>query len=269
MSKDGKFVSKDDVQAKQEVVVQEPAPVSSNVVDEREAIALRNLSMNGRMSMAKLAKRIGMSTTGARHFVKRLEEKYNIRYFAEIDTLKLGYLRYIALVKFEDRIPKIDEIKLAFENDPHVALVAMINGDYDMIVIFYLENNTSLANFVYGWRSSTALPGYTAKWYITPLGMASGITIPLRRQFAENIVGTKLIETGEVNTIPSMLTDVERVVLKELVLDGAQDFGDIDRKYGLNPGRSNYAFYKLKEKGIIERITLTMKPVGLKYNAIL
>ena len=113
--------------------------------------------MNGRMSMAKLAKRIGMSVTGTRHFVKGLEKKYNIRYFAEVNTLKLGYLRYIALVKFEDKIPKVEEIKEAFENDPHVAFVAMTNGIYDMMIIFYLENTESLTNFIYDWRSSKAL----------------------------------------------------------------------------------------------------------------
>ncbi len=270
LSGEGKFVPKGGLlQAEQgeDAVKPEPARVD-NKVDKREAIALRNLSMNGRMSMAKLAKRLGMSTTGARHFVKHLEEKYSIRYFAEVDTLKLGYLRYIALVKFEDRIPKVEEIKKAFEDDPHVALVAMIKGVYDMMIIFYLKNNTSLANFIYDWRSSKALPSYTARWFITPLGMASGITIPLRREFVDNIFEKQLDKVGLDKTTLTMLTDVERLALKEFMIDGAQDFGDVDKKYGLGLGRSNYAFYKLKEKGIIERITLTMKPVGLRYNSL-
>jgi len=61
---------------------------------------------------------------------------------------------------------------------------------------------------------------------------------------------------------------VESTTLKELVLDGNQDFKALDMKYGLGQGRSNYAFYKLKEKGIIERITLTITPPNLRYNAV-
>jgi DNA-binding Lrp family transcriptional regulator len=267
ITKEGKFIAKGERKLAM-LEVREGGPKAEEQYDEREAIALRNLSMNGRMSMAKLAKRIGMSVTGTRHFVKRLETKYNIRYFAEVNTLKLGYLRYIALVKFEDKIPTVKEVKEAFEDDPHVALVAMINGIYDMMVIFYLKNTELLANFIYGWRRYKALPSYTAKWYITPLDMTVGVTLPLRRQFTESVIGTELTKSERIKTAQAPLTNIERVVLEELILAGAQEFGDIDRKHGFNPGRSNYAFYKLKEKGIIERVTLTIGPSNLKYNAI-
>ncbi len=268
ISEDGKFTPKKEggQERKQEVGTVRPAQTSSKV-DKREAIAIRNLSMNGRMSMAKLAKRLGMSTTGARHFVRRLEEKYNIRYFAEVDTLNLGYLRYVALVKFEKMIPSLQEMKEAFENDSKVAFVAMTKGIYDMMVIFYVEGNTSLADFVYEWRGSKALPDYTARWYITPLSMASGTTLPLRKQFAEEITNKKLANVRENGTKSVILTEVERCVLRELIIDGGQSFEVIDKKYGLGLGRSNYAFYKLREKEVIGRITITLTPPNLKYNS--
>jgi DNA-binding Lrp family transcriptional regulator len=124
-----------------------------------------------------------------------------------------------------------------------------------------------MANFIYDWRSSKALPGYTARWYITPLSMAFGITIPLRKPFAEEIGARSELKVDK-GTEASRLTAIEGHVLKEFIIDGAQNFGDIDRKYDLGSGRSNYAFYKLEERGIIERITVTMTPPGLKYNSI-
>jgi DNA-binding Lrp family transcriptional regulator len=224
--------------------------------------------MNGRMSMAKLAKRLGMSTTGARHFVKRLEEKYHIRYFAEVDMLKLGFMRYIALVKFESRIPSFDEVKEAFKSDPHVVLAAMTKGIYDMIVLFYIENTESPTLFLYNWRSSQALPDYAAKWYVAPLGKSPEVTLPIRPRVIEWVT-TNLVNEGEAKSrMASKLTRIERLTLKELVLDGNQNFKDLDKRYGLSQGRSNYAFYKLKEKGIIERITITISPPNLRYNAV-
>lgn len=260
ITKIGNFVAKGEKRKEQITGVEQ--------CDEREVIALRNLSMNGRMSMAKLAKRIGMSVTGTRHFIKRLEKKYNIRYFAEVDTLKLGYFRYIALIKFEDKAPRIEEIRKAFTNDPQVGFVGMIQGSYDMMIIFYVKNNVLMTNFIYNWRSTNALPEYTAKWYITPLGMASCVTIPLRKEFVEKILSNEInVDKDEVIST-GLLTGVEKLVLKELVINGSQDFREIDKKYGLNIGRSNYAFYKLKEKEILERSTITINPLGLKYNAI-
>jgi DNA-binding Lrp family transcriptional regulator len=242
--------------------------LESTAYDERDAIALRNLSMNGRMSMAKLAKRIGMSVTGTRHFVRRLEKKYNIRYFAEVNTLKLGYLRYIALVKFEDKIPSVKEVKEAFEDDPHVALVAMTKGIYDMVVIFYLESNALISNFIYDWRRSKALSRYTAKWYITPLDMASGITIPLRKKVVEWVTEGATPKTEKDRQFGTRLTKIEGLILKEMTVDGAQDFNEIDKKYSWGLGRSNYAFYKLVKNGVIERTTITVVPSHLSYNAI-
>jgi DNA-binding Lrp family transcriptional regulator len=266
ITKDGKFIAKGERKlAMLEVKDREGSTKIDDQYDEREAIALRNLSMNGRMSMAKLARRIGMSVTGTRHFVRRLEKKYNIRYFAEVNTLKLGYLRYIALVKFEDKIPTVKEVKEAFEDDPHVALVAMTKGIYDMVVIFYLESSTSVVSpFIYEWRKSKALPDYSARWYITPLDMASGMALPLRKQVAEWIKE----EAAKKEKFGRKLTNIEGIVLKELINNGSQEFNDIDKRYGFGNGRSNYAFYQLKQNEIVERVTITVNPPNLRYNVI-
>jgi DNA-binding Lrp family transcriptional regulator len=270
ITRDGRFISKEERKlARLEAARPDAERTRGEAVDDREIIALRNLSMNGRMPMGRLAKRLGMSQTGTRHFIKRLEKKYNIRYFAELNTLKLGYLRYIALVKFKNKAPSIAEIKAAFEEDPHIALVAMTKGQYDMIVIFYVENQTQLTNFmnfIYEWRSTRALPDYTAQWYVTPLSKAFENDIPLRKQFADDL--EKLVWIKKTTKLANQLTQNEYSVLKELITDGNKSFREIDEKYGFNPGRSNYAFYKLKENEMLYRITISIDPPDLKYNAI-
>jgi DNA-binding Lrp family transcriptional regulator len=171
-------------------------------------------------------------------------------------------------VKFEGKIPNIREVEEAFEGSPHVAFVALTKGIYDMILIFYLESTHLIANFIYDWRSSGALSDYTAKWYISPLSMAIGITTPLRKQTVDWIVTKPAIKNSSETSVISQLTEIEGLVLKELSIDGNQNFGDIDKMYKLNFGRSNYAFYKLKEKGVVERVTLTISPFNLRYNSV-
>ncbi len=233
----------------------------SEEYDDREGIALRNLSMNGRMSMAKLSKRIGMSVTGTRHFVKRLEEKYGIRYFASINMFELGYLRYVAFVKFKGAKPSTKELKDGFENDSNVALVAETKGKYDLMIILYLDKNDHASRFIYRWRSSNILSSYTARMYISIIEESEIDEILCRLPFLE-LLKDKL---GDKKAI---LSKVEYSVLKSLSNDGHKDFTEVDKEHNLENGRSNYAFYRLKERGIINRVTITMEPPHLKYNAI-
>ena len=61
----------------------------------------------------------------------------------------------------------------------------------------------------------------------------------------------------------------EYAVLKELNRNGTESFVDIDRKYGFDEGRSQFTYHKLKEKGIIKRITLSMDRPPIKYLGIM
>ena len=236
--------------------------------DEREAIALRNLSMNGRMSMNMLSKRIGMSVSGTRHFVKRLEEKYKIRYFADINEFELGYRRYVGFIKFKGIEPNNSVIKNAFNDNPNTLFVASTKGMYNLIVIFYLNVNDNPTYFLYNLRNSTLLKDYTWKIYVTIMGRYWGSAIDLREPFFE------LLHKESHGKIKSkypgnyILTEKEYFLIKEISKDGKIDFKKIDEKYGLERGRSNYMFYKLKQKNIVNMISIIIKPPNIKYNAI-
>ncbi|MGC8694772.1 MAG: hypothetical protein ACP5RI_04115, partial [Candidatus Micrarchaeia archaeon] len=57
----------------------------------------------------------------------------------------------------------------------------------------------------------------------------------------------------------------------ELSRDGLQNFSDIDKKYNLSIGTSNYTYSKLisEDRQLIKRITMTMERKDVKYNAII
>ncbi|MGI0060192.1 MAG: hypothetical protein ACREBJ_10545 [Nitrosotalea sp.] len=57
-------------------------------------------------------------------------------------------------------------------------------------------------------------------------------------------------------------------MLRELDKNGKIDFTEIDKRYNFDRGRSQYTFYKLKETGVIKRITISMRKLPIKYIGI-
>ncbi len=237
--------------------------------DKYDKTILRNLSMNGRMTIPALAGRIGLAATSAGYWVKKAEEKYGIRYFAEIDTEKLGYIGYLVFVKFNDKIPQYEEIKQSIENEAAIQLAVLTSGEYDLIMYVLTTAPRDLAYLVYNLRANTPFSKYPSLWYTTANYFRSH-TIPLRDEFFGLLKGRIWHRTRE-KPRPSEtdITEREHNVLRELNLNGSAGFGDIDKKYGYGKGTSRYTYMKLKEKGILKRITITLGKLPLKYTSFM
>ena len=67
------------------------ADLLKKTTNESEESILRILSMNGRASIPLIAKMTGISPAAAGYHVKKIEEKYGIRYLSEIYMNRLGY----------------------------------------------------------------------------------------------------------------------------------------------------------------------------------
>ena len=65
------------------------------------------------------------------------------------------------------------------------------------------------------------------------------------------------------------LLEREYLTLKEMCNNSRIDFTELDKKFGLSVGTTQYTYHKLVEKGIILRATITMNNPPLKYSAIL
>lgn len=239
--------------AKQEVqhIVEDESQIISNV-DKK---ILSSLSMNGRISRSFLAKQLGMSEAGVLYKVKQLEGEYGIKYTAEIDIEKLGYLRFLIFVKFMDLIPSVDELTEVFAKNPRVQLAFLTKGDYDLIIYALAKNVNSeeVIDLIVSLRN-TVLSKYRSEWRTTPFYEHFGY-VPLRNEFIESLKGT--------------LLDREYVILKVLNRDGSINFTDIDKEYSFDKGRADYTYHKLRENGIIKRITISMHKLPLKYIGII
>jgi DNA-binding Lrp family transcriptional regulator len=242
---------------------------SPEKLTEEERKTLMILSMNGRAKPKFVGSMLGMKPQAAQHLVKKLESRFRIRYFADIAFWKFGLNQFVGFIKFSDRIPSAKEIVQSLGGDPHVQLVALTSGDYDVLFYFLAESNDDACDITYKLQTTTKLADYDAVWDSSYFYQKYG-AIPVRPEFFELLEKKVWHKTKETPTKKEEeLWKREYSVLKELCRDGAMNFADIDKRNGLEPGSARYTFSKLKESGIIRRTTISMQNLPFKYNALM
>lgn len=254
---------------KDEVITVVPAEIllHQEKVDPKEATILRALSMNSRISLSHLGKMLNLDRTSTDYWFKKVEQKYDLQYIAEIDVEKLGFLEYMVLVKFDDKIPSINELKDAISKQGRVQLAALTQGEYDLLMIICVEKSREARSDIYELREAIA-PTYNSKWYLDVLYSTYSF-VPLREQFFDILKKKTNKDSGNEIDGKKELLKREYSVLRELNENANIDFTEIDKKYGFDNGRSQYTYYKLKEGGTLRRTTITMRKTDVKYNAIL
>ena len=244
-----------------------PVQLSNNQtdVDEIDKKILMILSMNARATMPFIAKMTGLSTSAAEYRVKKLEEKFGIKYILELDARKLGYTTYLLLAKFEENIPPLSELQELLSKDLKIQFAALVKGNFDLVAFVLDEDAVNTVDNFYIYLVKGSLSKYIARWDIIPFGQTYSF-VPVRDEFIEYILGEK--RSAKKDKLPentSRLMNREFVVFKELNSNSNIKFSDIDKKYKLNKGTSQYAYQQLKSKGIILRTTITLTQFQIKY----
>jgi DNA-binding Lrp family transcriptional regulator len=218
---------------------------------KHEPAILTALSMNGRIPMSVLGKIVGLKETAISLQVRKLEKRYGIKYLAEIDATKFGYTQFLVTVEFLDTMPKIDELQKILLGDARVQLGLIAKGDFNL-AIYVLAKDSDEINAVVGKLRESI--HHKSIWVTSPLQEGYGF-VPLRTEFLDLIKDKLLVR--------------EYSILKELIINGNADFSGIDRKYNFDSGRAQYSFHKLKEQGIIKRITISMHNLSIRYVGII
>lgn len=238
------------------------------VEDEMTQAILTALSMNSRIGLQRLGEMVGLKASAVEWQKRQLEKRYGIRYILEMDPERLGYFGYIALVKFKSRIPSSDEIYAVLGGEPHVQLVLLTAGKFDMLIYFLAKNARDLYYLVFTLQSLTLFDRYPSKWYVTQ-HLSVFTYIPIRDEFF-NLLAEKVWKRTKEKAMPGdgALLPREYIVLRELNRDGAMSFTEIDRKNRFGKGASRYTYYKLKQKGLLKRLSINMDGLPIKYTAI-
>lgn len=241
---------------------------------EIEHEVLKILSMNARASFNFIGNKIGTSAQQAYRIVKRLEKKYGIKYLAEINVEKLGFIKFLVLVKFLDSSPTEKEVKEIFDREPRIQVAMMLSGkNYDLLLYILVKNNEDIEGLRIDLTNNTALNNYPLRLYFTPFYEGYNF-VPLRDEFVdmlrEQVISQKTAQKYPViKEKQQIMLKREFAILKEWNIDGSLDLREIDRKYGFDKGRAQYAYYRLLQSGLIKRLTITMTRIPVKYISML
>ena len=240
--------------------------------DDVERKILTTLSMNSRATLKFIGSQIGLSKHPTFRKVKKAEEKYKINYIAELDINKLGFLKFLILVKFTGRIPPQKDIAEAARKEPRIQLGLLLNGgQYDLLLYALAETDSAISKIRLNLIRDPLLINYPAEWYVSPFDETYNF-VPLTDEFVESLRGRIMerIEIGkQTKGKEKRILMREFAVLKEINKNANIDFVNIDKKYGFDRGRSQYSFYKLLDKGLIKRTTITMHDLPIKYSALI
>ena len=225
---------------------------------------LKALSEDGRAPIAVLGKAIGLGNTAADAQRNNIEKRYGVRYTAEIDIGRLGYLTYFVFIKFSDKRPSISQVKRELEGVPNIQLAMLTYGRYDIIMYVAIYGNEEVKDQLYSIRNSLFVD-YDLKLYLAPFYQGYGF-VPLRDAFFD-MLSRRIWTRSAQRPRPAAeeLLMREYAVLKELSANGKEDFTNIDKKYGLADGSARYTYHRLVEKGVIKRVTIYMQNLQLKY----
>ena len=117
-------------------------------IDKTDVEILRVLEKNSRLSLRKIAKKIGVSVATVMHRINRLEKEGVIRkYVALLDYDKLGY-ELEAVISVNVAKGKLFEVEKKIATDPCVHAVYDITGHFDVVVVARFKTRKSLDTFV-------------------------------------------------------------------------------------------------------------------------
>jgi len=225
------------------------------------------LSMNGRASFNLIGSMLGIDRTAAYRKVKAVERKYNIRYIAEIDVEKLGFLKFMILAKFPGKAPDYSKVKEAAESFPQIQFAFALEG-WEYQYIFYALSETNSDAIKLTMQLNSRFGEYECELHTVPFYETYNF-VPLRDEFIDMLKERiSKRQKGITTAKGESMLQREFAVLKELNKDGSAEFSDIDKKYGFDMGRSQYSYYRLLQKGLIKRITITMD-APLKYIGVI
>jgi DNA-binding Lrp family transcriptional regulator len=116
--------------------------------DKTDIEILRVLEKNSRLSLRKIAKKVGVSVATVMHRLNRLEKEGVIKgYSALLDYDKLGY-ELQALISVDVSKGKLFEVEKKIATDPSVHAVYDITGHFDVVVVARFKSRKSLDNFI-------------------------------------------------------------------------------------------------------------------------
>jgi DNA-binding Lrp family transcriptional regulator len=120
------------------------------MTDELDRKIVRALNANARRSFREIAKEVGTSAPSVIHAVKRLESAGVIKgYVPVVDPEHFG-IGLSAIIAVRISKGKLLETQRRIAQDPHVAAVYDVTGDWDSFIVGRFSGREDLNGFIKG-----------------------------------------------------------------------------------------------------------------------
>ncbi len=117
-------------------------------LDEKDAVILKNLTVDARLSARKIAHMVGVSTVTVLSKIRKMEKAGIISgYTAVVDHEKIGY-SLTAVIEIVSQKSKIIEVEAGMAKLENVCAVYDVTGSTDMMIIAKFKAREDLSRFV-------------------------------------------------------------------------------------------------------------------------
>lgn len=120
------------------------------MADELDRKIIQALNRNARRSYREIAKEVGISVTAVIHRVKKLQESGAIKGYIPVVAQEHFGLSLSAVIALRISRGKLLDIQQKIAEDPRIAAVYDVTGEWDSVVIGYFRDRHDLNDFIKG-----------------------------------------------------------------------------------------------------------------------
>ena len=216
---------------------------------------LGSLEIDSRQSMSSIAKKLKTSKEVINYHVRKLvEEKYIIRFFAEINLAKLGMQVYKIYFRFQNVTDqREEEMYKYFTEELKIPWVASCSGSYDMIISFGAKDINDFNEYL------TKIMNRFSEYILNREISTTLYFSTFNRKWLNKSQDVKCTTVGGDIEIPKLdLKDY--AILANLSNDSRINIVDLAKKTKMTSAAIIYRINSMKEKRIINAYR-----IGLDY----
>ena len=247
-------------------------------LDDLDLKILHELQLDGRLPVAELARRIGVSRQSAFMRLRRLLDGKVARIATCTSPLALGY-RTLAMTGVRVSPGQLQTVAERLKAIPNVFLLMIAGGWTDIIIWSMFRDNVGLSRFMA--EELGTIPGLIStetmiiiEWHGSPTAVLSSqpgrILFPFAfhdrlstRNNGEEASHAR--HDSETRRLDLSLDQTDFMILQELERDGRKSLSDLARRLSLTRSGTSARIRRLLD-GRVTTITASIRPIYLGYN---
>lgn len=235
-------------------------------IDTKDRKILYELDMNARQSFSHIGKKTGLTKSTVAYRINRLEQEGIIKnYYTFIDGMRMGYtiLRLYTIYQYTTKEIEQEILNHFIKNKSAVAIY-LIEGRFNIEVVFWIKDNNELYNF---WQETLNRYGdyfqdQLLSFYFRLIAFKQTFLVTEKRVFShaqnKDIMGKEK---------PITIDDIDYQILKVLATNARKPMLDIAEELAMNSHTVMYHIKKLQKMGIIRsfRVNIDYTKLGYLY----